>query len=35
MASQIRKIHQQLMDKEITCTQLVQDKLKALKPNTV
>ena len=34
MASQIRKIHQQLMDKEITCTQLVQDKLKALKPNT-
>jgi len=34
MASQIRKIHQQLMDKKITCTQLVQDKLKALKPNT-
>lgn len=34
MDSQIRKIHQQLMDKKITCTQLVQEKLEALKPNT-
>ncbi|TBM98865.1 Asp-tRNA(Asn)/Glu-tRNA(Gln) amidotransferase subunit GatA [Hyunsoonleella flava] len=34
MDSQIRKIHQQLMDKEISCTQLVQEKLEALKQNT-
>ncbi|GAL63818.1 aspartyl-tRNA(Asn) amidotransferase subunit A [Algibacter lectus] len=34
MDSQILKIHQQLVDKEITCTALVQDKLAQLKPNT-
>jgi len=34
MDSQIRKIHQQLLDKKITCTQLVQEKLDALKQNT-
>ena len=34
MDSQIHKIHQQLMNKEITCTELVQEKLKALKQNT-
>ncbi|MEC3906973.1 amidase family protein [Tamlana sp. 2201CG12-4] len=34
MDSQIRKIHQQLVDKKITCTQLVQEKLDALKQNT-
>ena len=34
MESQIRKIHQQLMNKEITCTALVQEKLDALKQNT-
>ncbi|WP_298780150.1 amidase family protein [uncultured Polaribacter sp.] len=34
MESQIHKIHQQLMDKEITCTELVQEKLNLLKANT-
>ncbi|ULC60295.1 aspartyl/glutamyl-tRNA amidotransferase subunit A [Flaviramulus sp. BrNp1-15] len=34
MDSLIHKIHQQLMNKEITCTELVQEKLKALKQNT-
>jgi aspartyl-tRNA(Asn)/glutamyl-tRNA(Gln) amidotransferase subunit A len=34
MESQIHKIHQQLVNKEITCTYLVQEKLEALKPNT-
>jgi len=34
MESQIHKIHQQLMDKTFTCTQLIQEKLEALKPNT-
>lgn len=34
MDSQIHKIHQQLMNKEITCTDLVQEKLEALKQNT-
>lgn len=34
MDSQIRNIHQQLVDKKITCTQLVQEKLDALKQNT-
>ena len=34
MDSQIHKIHQQLMNKEITCTALVQEKLDLLKPNT-
>lgn len=34
MDSQIRKIHQQLVDKEISCTQLVQEKLEALKSNS-
>lgn len=34
MESQIHKIHQQLMNKEITCTKLVQDRLDLLKPNT-
>ena len=34
MVSQIHKIHQQLMDKEFTCTKLVQDKLDLLKSNT-
>ncbi|MDO7138458.1 amidase family protein [Algibacter lectus] len=34
MDSQILKIHQQLVDKEITCTALVQDKLAQLKQNT-
>jgi aspartyl-tRNA(Asn)/glutamyl-tRNA(Gln) amidotransferase subunit A len=32
--SQIRKIHTQLKNKEITCTELVQEKLKLLKANT-
>ncbi len=31
MESQIQKIHQQLMNKEITCTQLIQGKLALLK----
>ncbi len=34
MDSQIRKIHQQLVNKDISCTALVQEKLEALKPNT-
>jgi len=34
MDSQIHKIHQQLVNKEITCTVLVQEKLDALKQNT-
>ncbi|PQJ75020.1 amidase family protein [Polaribacter gangjinensis] len=34
MESQIREIHQQLVDKKITCTALVQEKLNLLKPNT-
>src|SRR5690606_14894205 len=34
MASQILEIHQQLVDKKISCTALVQEKLNALKPNT-
>jgi aspartyl-tRNA(Asn)/glutamyl-tRNA(Gln) amidotransferase subunit A len=32
--SEIHKIHQQLMNKEITCTKLVQERLELLKPNT-
>ncbi|WP_405606731.1 amidase family protein [Polaribacter sp. Asnod1-A03] len=34
MESQIHKIHQQLMNKEITCTKLVQERLDLLKQNT-
>ncbi len=34
MESQIHKIHQQLVNKEITCTRLVQDRLNLLKENT-
>jgi len=34
MDSQIRKIHQQLVSKQITCTALVQKKLELLKQNT-
>ena len=34
MESQIHKLHQQLVNKEITCTALVQEKLDGLKPNT-
>lgn len=34
MESQIHKIHQQLMNKEISCTNLVQQKLELLKQNT-
>tara|TARA_R110002049_G_scaffold80832_1_gene205535 strand:- start:3376 stop:4776 length:1401 start_codon:yes stop_codon:yes gene_type:complete len=34
MDSQIHKIHQQLVNKDITCTALVQEKLEALKQNT-
>jgi len=34
MESQIHKIHQQLVSKEITCTSLIQEKLNALKENT-
>ncbi|MBP0904415.1 amidase family protein [Mariniflexile gromovii] len=34
MESQIHKIHQQLVNKEITCTSLVQEKLNLLKANT-
>ncbi|MEO9571289.1 MAG: amidase family protein [Polaribacter sp.] len=34
MESQIHKIHQQLVNKEISCTQLVQEKLELLKQNT-
>ena len=34
MDSQIKKIHQQLVSKEITCTALVQERLDLLKQNT-
>lgn len=34
MASQIRKIHQQLLDKKISCTALIQEKLSLLKTNS-
>jgi aspartyl-tRNA(Asn)/glutamyl-tRNA(Gln) amidotransferase subunit A len=34
MKSQIHQIHQQLMDKEISCTQLIQERLDLLKSNT-
>ena len=34
MDSQIKKIHQQLVSKQITCTALVQEKLNLLKQNT-
>ena len=34
MDSQIHKIHQQLVSKQITCIALVEEKLNALKPNT-
>jgi len=34
MDSQIKKIHQQLVSKQITCTALVQEKLELLKQNT-
>ena len=34
MESQIHKIHQHLMNKEITCTKLIQDRLDLLKANT-
>ena len=34
MDSQIKKIHQQLLSKQITCTALVQEKLGLLKQNT-
>jgi len=34
MKSQIHKIHQQLMNKEFSCTRLVQERLELLKPNT-
>ena len=34
MESQIHKIHQQLMNKEISCTKLVQERLDLLKSNT-
>jgi aspartyl-tRNA(Asn)/glutamyl-tRNA(Gln) amidotransferase subunit A len=34
MESQIHKIHQQLVNKEITCTKLVQERLDLLKSNT-
>ena len=34
MESQIKKIHQQLVSKQITCTGLVQEKLDLLKANT-
>ena len=34
MESQIKKIHQQLVSKQITCTALVQEKLGLLKQNT-
>jgi len=33
MESQIHKIHQQLMSKEISCTQIVQERLDLLKLN--
>lgn len=34
MDSQIKKIHQQLVSKQITCTALVQEKLEVIKQNT-
>lgn len=34
MESQIREIHQQLVDQKITCSSLIQEKLAALKPNS-
>ena len=34
MDSQIKKIHQQLVSKQITCTALIQEKLEVLKQNT-
>ena len=34
MESQIHKIHQQLVNKDITCVSLIQEKLEALKTNT-
>ncbi|QTE22176.1 amidase family protein [Polaribacter cellanae] len=34
MESQIKKLHQQLVSKEISCTDLVQEKLNLLKQNT-
>jgi aspartyl-tRNA(Asn)/glutamyl-tRNA(Gln) amidotransferase subunit A len=34
MESQIHKIHQQLVNKELSCTQLIQARLDALKQNT-
>lgn len=34
MKSQIKEIHQQLVDQKITCTALIQEKLSALKPNS-
>lgn len=34
MVSQIREIHQLLVDQKITCTTLIQEKLNLLKPNT-
>ena len=34
MESQIKKIHQQLVTKQITCTALVKEKLELLKQNT-
>ena len=34
MESQIHKVHQQLVNKEITCTELVQQRLDLLKTNT-
>jgi len=34
MDSKIHKIHQQLMNKDISCTALIQEKLNALKANT-
>jgi len=34
MESQIKKVHQQLVSKQITCTALVQEKLDLLKQNT-
>ncbi|WP_372795700.1 amidase family protein, partial [Lutibacter sp.] len=34
MESQIKKIHQQLVSKQLSCTELVQGKLDLLKENT-
>jgi len=34
MESQIKHIHQQLIDKKITCTALIQERLNLLKQNT-